>query len=302
LLTGTECKRAVTDFARRTSTEISPHDENLLPTLATILPVGTTVYIAHTPKSSLDDVVRIATTIQSLGLQASPHIVARRIESEAALRTALSKLRAGGVEQVLLVAGDLDRPVGRFTSTLDVIDSGVLAEAGIRSVGVAGHPDGHRAVGPATLLAALRHKQQFATRTGIKVHIVTQFGFSPEGVCAWDRHLTKEGIFLPVHVGVAGPTPLPKLLKFAMQCGVAASMQSLANNMGAIANLARSATSPDEMFVGLVRRRAAYSGSRIVQPHLYAFGGSVATARWLRAVVDGSFELHPEGGKFVISA
>jgi methylenetetrahydrofolate reductase (NADPH) len=277
-------------------------DEELLSTLATKLVPGSPVYIAHTPKASLDDVVRVALKVQALGFRASPHIVARRLQSEQALRAGLNELRDGGVEQVLLVAGDLDKPLGKFTSTLEVIDSGALVDAGIRRLGVAGHPEGHKAAGPATLWAALKHKQEFANRTGIKVHIVTQFGFNPEAIVAWGQHLAEHGITLPVHVGVAGPTPLPKLIKFAMACGVGASLHSLMKNMSAMTSLARLATSPDEMLVGLVRGGAGTAASQLVQPHFYAFGGTVATARWLRAVVDGTFELPPEGGKFVMDA
>jgi methylenetetrahydrofolate reductase (NADPH) len=292
----------VVELARAASTEISTHDEELLPALANKLPAGMAVYVAHTPKASLEDVVRVALKAQSLGFRASPHIVARRLASARALKDALRDLRDGGVAQVLLIAGDLERPVGNFTSTLEVLDTGLLEASGIKRVGVAGHPEGHKSIGAAALLTALRHKQEFARRTGIETHIVTQFGFNPEGVCAWDRHLTQEGITLPVHVGIAGPTPLPKLIKFALQCGVGASMHSLLKNMGAMANLARLATTPDEMLLGLIRGRAAYRGSRLVQPHFYAFGGTMATATWLGAVADGSFTVDPEGRKFVMRA
>ncbi len=105
-----------------------------------------------------------------------------------------------------------------------------------------------------------------------------------------------------MHVGIAGPTPLPKLIKFAMQCGVGASMHSVMRNMGAMANLTRLATTPDEMLLGLIRGRSAYSGSRLVQPHFYSFGGVTATATWLRAVVDGSFTVQPDGRKFVVNS
>jgi methylenetetrahydrofolate reductase (NADPH) len=292
------------------STEISPHDEQLLPALANKLPAGATVYIAHTPKAALEDVVRIAIKVETLGLRASPHIVARRLLSERALRAALRELREGGVEQILLVAGDRDPPVGKFASTADVLETGATAEVGMMKVGVAGHPEGHKAIGPSTLWSALRHKQAFAERTGTKMHIVTQFGFNPEAVCAWDSHLAEHGMSLPVHVGIAGPTPLPKLIKFAMQCGVGASLGALIKNMSAASQVARLATSPDQMLVGLVRGcatpRAAEGpargqDSRLVQPHIYSFGGAMATARWVRAVVDGSFELHPASGRFVLT-
>jgi hypothetical protein len=54
------------------------------------------------------------------------------------------------------------------------------------------------------------------------------------------------------------------------------------------------------MFVGLMR--AARGATRLVAPHLYAFGGAMATSRWLRAVVDGTFELDASGDRFTVSA
>lgn len=294
-------ERAIVAFARGASTEISTHDEKLLPDLARRLPAGMPVYVAHTPKSSLEDVVRVAIKVQSLGFRASPHLVARRLPSEQALRSALARLHEHGIEQALLVAGDLDPPLGPFRSTLEVIATGALQEAALKRIGVAGHPEGHPAVAAAELLAALRHKQEFAARSGIAVHVVTQFGFNPEGICAWDRMLTQEGITLPVHVGMAGPTPMTKLLKFAVQCGIGTSMSSLVKNMGAVAGLTGFAAGPDQMLLGLVRGRS-YPGCRLLQPHVYSFGGALATADWLRAVMEGAFELAPDGARFTIDA
>ena len=293
-------KRDLVAFARGASTEISTHDEKLLDALAQRLTAGTPVYVAHTPKSSIEDVVRVAIKVQSLGFVASPHLVARRLASEQSLRHALARLAEHGIEQALLVAGDLDPPAGPFRSTLDMIATGSLEKSGLRRIGVAGHPEGHPAVGAAELLSALRAKQEFAARSGIALHIVTQFGFNPENICAWDRMLTREGITLPVHVGMAGPTPLTKLLKFAVQCGIGASVSSLMKNMGAVASLTGFSASPDQMLLGLVRGRGAYAGSRLVQPHVYAFGGALAAAEWLRAIREGAFELTADGMKLSV--
>ena len=301
-LSGPELKRRIVEFARGTSTEISPHDEGLLPELAGVLPPGTTVYVAHTPKAALGDVVRIASKAQALGLRASPHIVARRIESKTALDDALKQLRAAGVEQVLLVAGDRDPPAGEFRSTLEILDSGAITDAGIKFVGVAGHPEGHPAVGQDVLWSALKYKQSFAERTGLTMHVTTQFSFNPEAVCAWDRRLGEHGVNLPVHIGIAGPTPLPKLIKFAVQCGIGASFGSMLKNMGNMTKLAGFATSPDEMVIGLVRACLNEGSTRIIHPHFYAFGGVMATARWLRGLVDGAFDLDADGGKFTVTA
>lgn len=293
-------ERALVEFARGASTEISTHDEKLLEDLARRLPAGIPVYVAHTPKSSIEDVVRVAIKVQSLGFTATPHLVARRLASENTLRSALARLREQGIEQALLVAGDLDPPLGPFKSTLEVIATGALEEAGLKRIGVAGHPEGHPAVGPAELLAALRCKQEFSARSGIAVHVVTQFGFNPDAIFAWDRMLTQEGITLPVHIGMAGPTPLTKLLKFAVHCGIGTSVSSLMKNMGAVASLTGFATSPEQMLLGLVHGRASHAGSRVVRPHVYSFGGAVATADWLRAVTEGAFDLAPDGGKLTL--
>ncbi len=296
--TAAALSRAVVAFARRASTEVSPHDEPLLEELSRRLPAGMPLYVAHTPKSSVEDVVRVAIKAQSLGFAAAPHLVARRLPSEAVLRSALARLREHGIEQALLVAGDLDPPLGPFRSTLEVIATGTLERSGLTRIGVAGHPEGHPSVGGAELLDALRAKQQFAMRSGIAVHIVTQFGFDPESVCAWDRMLTREGISLPVHVGMAGPTSPARLVRFAVQCGIGNSLSSLVRNPGALASLAGAVAGPDEMLRGLVRSRAAHAGTRIVQPHVYSFGGALATADWLRAVMDGAAESTPKGRRF----
>jgi len=300
-LEGAALKSRVVEFARAASTEISTHDEEIVPQLVDILPRGMTIYVAHTPKATLGDVVRVAKKVQSLGFRASPHIVARRIESERALREGLAELTQAGVEQVLLVAGDLAKPLC-FTSTLEIIDSGAIEQAGIKYAGVSGHPEGHKQVADDVLLAAMKHKQAWAERTGIKVHSATQFSFDADVMVQWAAGLPAKGINLPVHLGIAGPTPLQKLVKFAVACGVGASPGSVMKNMAAMTNLARMKVGPDQMMVGILRGCAAHPQARIVRPHFYAFGGVVATANWLRQVMDGRFEIDPDSDKFVMNA
>jgi methylenetetrahydrofolate reductase (NADPH) len=289
-------------FARNVSTEVSPHDEPGLASLVGVLPAGTTVYVAHTPKAQMFDVVRVAAKVQSLGFRASPHCVARRIPSEATLRAGLEQARAAGIEQVLLVAGDLSPPAGPFASTLELLESGAISAAGITHVGVAGHPEGHPVVDTETLWQALAYKQAFAQRTGVKVHIVTQFSFNPAALAAWDRQLKANGITLPVHVGIAGPTPLAKLLKFASLCGIGAACGSLWNNTANMTKLATGmAMAPDEMLLAALANGAGSAPSRLVQPHYYAFGGVMETARWLRHLIDGTFTMDNEGRKFTVN-
>jgi hypothetical protein len=93
------------------------------------------------------------------------------------------------------------------------------------------HPEEHRLISPSALWDALRKKEEVANRAGIQAHIVTQFSFSPNDICLWDKGLQQNAISLPVHIGVAGPTSLRKLIKFAVHCGVCQSLNAVMKNM-----------------------------------------------------------------------
>lgn len=297
ILADADIKERIVQFVSSASIEVTPHDESRLAEVAMHLSQGTNVYIAHPPRSQLQDVVRVAIKVQRLGLQARPHIVARGLHSERELRMALSDLQAAGIGKILLIAGDRNAPAGPFSSTLDVLTTGATVDCKIRSIAVAGHPEGHETIGPSLLWDALLTKQAFAQRTDTRVHVVTQFGFNPQAVLDWQRHGRERGITLPVHVGLAGPTTLPRLIRFAMQCGIGASLRTLMKSTSALTNLAHVKTTPEEMLLAL---ESAHGAATIVKPHFFCFGGSLNTARWLLAVIEGAFELNQDGSTFSV--
>lgn len=292
-------KQRIVDFMRDASMEISPHDEKVLPELKQQLALGSVVYVAHTPKSTIHELARIACKVQGLGFKACMHVVARRIPAESDLRAALKQLREAGCDRILLVAGDLDPPAGPYTSTLDIIASGVIGESGFKTVGFAGHPEGNPNINEENLWKALAEKQAFADRSGVSVYLVTQFGFNARAVIDWNRQLRERGIRLPVHVGFAGPTPIDKLIKYAVMCGISASLKAAISNPGLIANLAKAAQGVDQVMTAFLQGCTDADQAVFVKPHFFAFGGSVATARWIHAVRDGQFDLNADGSGFV---
>ncbi len=296
-------KNRLADFVAPASIEITPHDAGSLPELQRLLPAGATVYIAHTPKLELQQVVKTAARVQQLGFKASAHIAARGLRSEAQLREALKELQGAGCDRILLIAGDYATPAGPFPGTLEVLDSGATVDYGMTTLAVAGHPEGNPIVGEAALAAALEAKQTFAQRTGTNVFILSQFGFNPEAVLTWSRQLYSRGIKLPIHVGLAGPTPLPKLIRYAMRCGIGASLRTLtqkSNGLAGFASLAQVNTTPDEVLLGLVDGRDPALPEAIVQPHFFSFGGCVETAQWLRTVREGNFRMRSDGTAIVL--
>lgn len=288
---GTGFEARIAAFSALASLEITSNDRELPPTLVGRLPAGTPLYVAHTPNAKLADVAEVACIAQHAGFQGCPHLVARRIASRAELEAALARLREGGVTRALLVAGDLTPPAGPYTSTLDVIDSGVLDRAGLGTIGVAGHPEGNPNIAPDVAWDALVRKQAWGARTGIAVHIATQFGFDTVALAAFDAGLTARGVTLPVHLGVAGPASLKSLAKFAVMCGIGASLAAILSNPLALGSLKTLVKTIDEVFPAIVRLREGTLEKRFVQPHFFAFGGVMKTVEWLEAVRAGRFEL-----------
>jgi methylenetetrahydrofolate reductase (NADPH) len=295
-----ELKARIVDFVGRASTEVTPHDEGLLAQLPQYLPPAASIYVAHPPRTEFRDVMRLAAQLVRLGFAPCPHVAAREVHSEASLRAALNEMRDSGVTQILLIAGDRKDPAGPFTSAVEILESGITVDAAIKTIGVAGHPEGNSTIGAPRLKEALLAKQAFADRTGTDVRLVTQFGFNPQAMLDWANELVQQGIRMPIHLGVAGPTPLPKLIRFAMRCGIGASLSALMRNPSKLTSMTGMATTPDEMVTGIIRAVLSDPASRIVKPHFYCFGGLIETAGWIRAVSEGAFDLQAKAGPFAL--
>jgi methylenetetrahydrofolate reductase (NADPH) len=102
---------------------------------------------------------------------------------------------------------------------------------------------------------------------------VSQFSFSPESILGWLKKLRACGITKPVKVGMAGPTSMPALLRYARRCGVNASLRGLMS--GAAAGLIGN-VGPDR----IVEKLALASDLGDAAPHYFSFGGAVETARY----------------------
>ncbi|MFI4961919.1 MAG: hypothetical protein ACHP82_10770, partial [Hyphomicrobiales bacterium] len=162
---------------------------------------------------------------------------------------------------------------GPFADALAVIQKGRLREAGIEEIGIGAYPEGHNRIAPGRLEVALDEKIATAAAHGLGVHIVSQFSFSPERILAWLQKLRACGITKPVKVGMAGPTSVPGLMRYAKRCGVNASLRGLM--AGAAAGLLGN-VGPDRIIEALCQ--AGDLGD--TAPHYFSFGGALETARY----------------------
>ncbi len=286
-----DIRSAVLSFLDNFSIEATPHTIVEVDSYPEYLSPGTTIYIAHPPNTLLDDVVQMATRLRDLGYKPVPHLIARKLRSQAELDSALGQMHDVGIDHILVVAGDLMQPLGPFGSTMELLQTGLLLQHGFKTVGIAGHPEGSRAIGPTMLHRALYEKAQFAADTGLMMYIVTQFGFNAQAVIDWEAALATNGIELPIHVGMAGLTPLKQLLRYAMRCGIVSSMRMLVGKASAMSEHIK-LTPVDELVPAFARHRLSHPDCRMIRAHFYAFGGAERTARWLNAIQSGNFEIN----------
>lgn len=241
--------------------------------LADLLPRGTPVYFSAVPTLTAQELVAGAALLRKGDLEPIVHIAARRIHVAADLQDLLNRLHAeADVRRLLVIGGDVDT-AGAFPDALAVIQKGNLRESGIEEIGIAGYPEGHARIPPDRMEAALDQKIATARAAGLRVHIVSQFSFSPDAVVAWLKRLRACGIAVPVKVGMAGPTSLTALLRYAKRCGVSASLRGLASGVGSglIGNVG-----PDAILAAL----DAAPGIGEASPHYFSFGGVLQTARY----------------------
>jgi methylenetetrahydrofolate reductase (NADPH) len=255
-----------------------------------VLGRGTRVYLSAVPNRPADESLAAAVQVRAAGLEPVPHVAVRNFVDAEALDTFLARLNdEAGVETVLVIAGDRAE-FGPFRRALDVIDNGVLRRRGIRSISIAGYPQGHPRFGNDELSRSLADKIAAAEATGLAVEIVTQFCFDAGAILDFVARVRSFGFEHRVRVGLAGPTSLTSLMRYASRCGVRASAQGLARRSG-LARQMFALTTPDD----LIRTLADAAPAEVV-PHFFSFGGVPATARWASAVAEGRVTLDSGGG------
>lgn len=271
---------ALSALLRGASIEATPRQILGTPSLSTMVPPGTSVYVPFLPKAAFSETLAACHRLLAEGLRPVPHLPARMVSGAEQLDSWLSDLAGSGVDRLLLIAGDRSRPLGPYPDTLALLASGLLVRHGFRRIGIAGHPDGHPVASATELNRALDAKQAYARDTGTRLWIVTQFTFEAERILNWLNGHETDLHPWPVYVGLPGPTGLKTLLAYAAQCGVGTSAKQVLKRPGTTRLLR--AWTPDGVVESLAQHHARHPESPLAGLHLFPFGGLRQTAQWLR--------------------
>ena len=265
----------------RASLELGATRAEQATAIADRLPPGAHVFISHLPRQSLAQSLSAAQSLHEVGLRPVPHIAARRIASREEL-TAFLRAACGrsGVRRLLLIGGDLEDVAGPYSDAEAALADPAVADAGLEEISFAIYPEEHPRIPRQQLEDALKRKVDRAAAMGISVSLVTQLCFAPERILASiDANVTRfPGI--PVHVGIAGPTSLLSLARYAQACGVANSFGSLVR-MGSKSLRLATSSDPLRELVPIASQLSGRNKPHIAGAHFFAFGGAIKTADWI---------------------
>lgn len=271
---------ALADLLRTYSVEITAHDGKALKAVESALEPGTEVFIANLPDERAEVLVEAASRLRRAGLEPVPHIVARNLKSRDDLDTMLAALVGdAGVKNALILGGDRDQQAGNFENALQIIETGLLEAHGIRRIAIGCYPEGHPRIPDQVLWQALRTKLDAAARAGLETVLVSQFLFDPQPLINFARALRREGIEAPLRVGVAGPADRTKLIRYALRCGVGASLRVL-RERGSLARNVLAGETPDTLLGAVAVSRKEEPELGITGVHFFTFGDPARSARW----------------------
>ena len=282
------------------SIEVTPTGATKIDSFAALLAENTSVNVTFLPGTDPNDTIAVAKRLSDEGMNAIPHIAARSLSDKDQLDGLLKRMTSeANVSEVLVIGGGVDKPVGAFDNTMQVLNTGLIQKYGISRIGVSGHPEGSPDIHEDALAQAIADKNAFAVSEGLSLYMETQFCFDAAAVLSWERAIREAGNALPIRVGIPGPATIKTLFRFAQISGIGPSMRFIAKQARNVAKL-MTVQSPHLLLAGLANGMSnAPTGEDkclIQHFHYYPFGGFAKTAAYADAVAKGHITLTKDGG------
>lgn len=273
-------------FLNNFSIEVMPRTAAKIESFNDILPKNTRIYIAHIEGVPIQEMISTAKRIQSEGFAVIPHFPARIIENKVILEDWIKAYQEeANIDQALILAGGVDKPHGIFENSMQLVETELFSKYNFKNLYFAGHPEGNKDIDPdgteRNVNDALVWKQKLNERTDINLALTTQFCFDSKPVIKWADELNKNGINIPIHIGVAGPAKLQTLIKFSIACGVGASLKVLHKRAKDIKKLLLP-FEPNEFLETLALHKKNNPDFNITNIHFFPLGGIKTTSNWIK--------------------
>jgi methylenetetrahydrofolate reductase (NADPH) len=237
------------------------------------VPRDVVVTVTASPVKGLEPTLGLTERLAAHGYRVVPHVPARLLRDDAHLKDVTERLRAAGVDDVFVPAGDADPPAGPYDGALPVLRG--LSDLGspFADLGITGYPESHPLIHDDITIQSMWDKRTHAT------YIVSNLCFDARVLGDWIARIRRRDVTLPVYVGVAGPVQRAKLLAMATKIGVGRHPSWF------LRFAVPGGYAPERL---LSRSAEAFSGpaAAVAGLHLFTFNQIAETERWRRAALD----------------
>ena len=146
-------------------------------------------------------------------------------------------------------------------------------------MGIGGYPEGHGSFSDEVMRQALQDKAPLATR------ILTQICFDPAAVLAWGADIRRDGVDLPVYVGMPGPVSRQRLIRVSAGLGLGQSANFLKKQQNMVRRFfSPSGYKPTQVIRGLLQGLPD-SHANIRGFHIFTFNDLASTEAWRRELL-----------------
>lgn len=219
------------------------------------------VGITCSESQSIESSLEFSSSLMSEGFKPVPHIAAHQVNDMHHLNSISEKLMENGVDEIFVIRGDAKRR-GEYGSSLKLLTDLSKTGVEIRNIGIAGHPEGFPGMDRKQIIDGIKKREEAAFEMGVNMYIVTQMCFDADKILRYAEDLKRNGLRIPVVVGLAGTKTRQEVYDIANRCGVGKSKEKLlAGNM-------------DDQYdpTGLVDDIALRDESRLISRyHFYTF-------------------------------
>ncbi len=238
------------------------------------VPTDVKLTVTASPTKGLDPTLDLAERLAAQGYDVVPHLSARLVLDDGHLRWILSRLEAGGLREVFVVAGDASQPAGQFEGAVDLLRALAAHDHGLREIGITGYPESHPFIDDETTIRAMFAKAEFAT------YVVSQICFDARVTAQWIENVWARGTRLPIYVGVPGPMSTARLVRASTKIGLGDSARFLRKHGTVVGRLLLPGAYAPDRLIRKLEPALVDPDSKVAGFHVFTFNEVEATERW----------------------